>query len=118
MSRKMVLGEEGDSLGSVPLGGRWGSRPGRGGNVQQKGEKVKKRQKKKKKKSKKLKLKQAKKEREVLGEEGDSLGSVVLGGRWGSRPGGVEILQQEGGEVRNFWKKKSNYSRQKKKDMR
>jgi len=30
MSRKKVLGENRDLLGSVTLGGRWGSRPGGG----------------------------------------------------------------------------------------
>ena len=30
VSRKKVLGEDRDSLGSVTLGGRWGSRPGGG----------------------------------------------------------------------------------------
>src|SRR5260221_1682400 len=39
MSRKKVLGEEGDSLDSVPLGGRGGSRAGGGGICSRRGKK-------------------------------------------------------------------------------
>src|SRR5260221_878801 len=101
-----MVGEVGgDSRGGVEQEGRWGSRTREGEILQHEGGKFKKKSKKFEKNSNYCRQKKGRcEQKECTGRGGDSLGSVPLWGRGGSRPGGGKTCGRKGGEVVIFLK--------------